>query len=594
MNAAERDRLRVNLAIAIKQKEAEAAANSGPKPLIEYQTDPIGFLVDKLGIPRRTLVWSENPEYADHTWDGTPDPLVVICNAVAEGKNVVVKSATGTGKSFLAAGLALWFEACWYRARIGTYAPRESQLRDYMWAEMGKHWAVFRTMFPSAMMQDLALFMDGRNRDDKGREAWSAVGKAVQLKAGETVSTAAQGIHGADMMLFVEEAEGVMVPVFEALENTCTAPHNFMMVFGNPNSEVGMLHQLSLRPSWVSVRISALDHPNVVCDDASIVPGAVSRKSILERAEKYRLPKTVDGWYDLYSNEAHHTFQSRVRGIPPGQSKDALIKMQWIQDAQSKMRRLLNEYGALERMEAELVEQGYPYALGVDPSQSEDGDMAATAQFLGPYCVSLEAGPCPNAKHLGQQVARTAALLKVLPEHIGVDAIGIGASTANELNDLLPRHIQSLHSGGAALTRLAKAGESDKWIWDAGLFWNLRAQMYWQLAMDLQAGIIGLPDDLELTQELVSIEYDDTRPKTIVNPKDIIRERLGRSPNKADAVVYANWVRSRATPVETIMADASNRALGFRMAGNAMIPIDPLESGRDIPHGQESVEPYWR
>lgn len=589
------DWARLDVEIAYKER-IEAGEDGRAKPLAQYQLNPIGFLTERLRIPRRTIVWSENPGYEGHVWDGTPDPLVAICNAVAAGQNVVVKSATGTGKSYLAAGLAMWFEASWFEARIGTYAPRESQLRDYMWAEMGKHWRAFREMFPSALMQDLKLFVDGSNQDERGREAWSAVGKAVQIRAGEPISTAAQGIHGPHMMLFVEEGEGVAAPVFEALENTCTAPHNFMMVFGNPNSELGTLHQLSMRPSWVSITISALDHPNVVCDDADIVPGAVSRKSILDRAEKYHVP-LVNGRYDLHSDDAHPSFKSRVRGIPPGQSERALIKLGWVYAAQSRWRALVAQHGgSVAALEAALTQQEWPHALGIDPSQSPDGDRAGVAHFVGPVCLSVTAEPCPNAKHLGKRLFLEAQRLQVDPRNIGVDAIGVGSSTANELNDLYePRRIKDLHSGGAPFSRVAKAGEDASWVWDSNLFRNLRAQMYWQLAMDLQAGTVALPDDKELAQELVAPEYDDTGGKTIIEGKEDIRERLGRSPNKADAVVYANWVRARTTPVDKKKVDPDNQSLGWRKNGDTLQPLTlaDLRKPPALPKGARGVKKYW-
>lgn len=586
------DWARLDVEIAYKER-IEAGEVPDGRPLVKYQRDPIGFLTEVLGIPRRTIVWSENPGYEGHVWDGTPDPLVAICRAVADGRNVAVESATGTGKSFLAAGLVLWFLACFENARVPSYAPKEDQLRQYMWAEMGKHWATFLKHFPDAGMQDLALFV---NKHAKDKALWSASGIPVQVRSNEPIATRAAGIHAEHMMLPLEEVEGIQTPVIEALENTCTAPHNFFVALGNPNGELGTLHQLYSRPSWVGIRISALDHPNVVCDDAKIVPGAVSRKSILDRAEKYKVPE-VGGLYDLHSEEAHPSFKSRVRGIPPGQSEKALIKLSWVYAAQSRWRALVTQHGgSVKAMEDALTKQEWPHALGIDPSQSPDGDRAGVAHFIGPICLSVTAEPCPNAKHLGKRMYLEAQRLKVDPRNIGVDAIGIGSSTANELNDLYePKRIKDLISGGAPFARVAKAGEDSSWVWDSNLFRNLRAQMYWQLAMDLQAGTVALPDDKELAQELVAPEYDDTGGKTILEDKDDIRARLGRSPNKADAVVYANWVRARTTPVDKKKRDPDHQSLGFRKVGNSVQPMTlaDLRKPPALPRGAKGVKKYW-
>ena len=69
--------------------------------------------------------------------------------------------------------------------------------------------------------------------------------------------------------------------------------------------------------------------------------------------------------------------------------------------------------------------------------------------------------------------------------------------------------------------------------------------MYWKLRTDLQRGHIALPDDRELFDDLTTPTWFTRNGKILVEPKEKIRERLGRSPDKGDAVVMWNWVRSR-------------------------------------------------
>ena len=52
----------------------------------------------------------------------------------------------------------------------------------------------------------------------------------------------------------------------------------------------------------------------------------------------------------------------------------------------------------------------------------------------------------------------------------------------------------------------------------------------------------------ELWEELVSPTFEDDNKVVKIEPKEDIKSRLGRSPNKADAFVMANWVRERAIP----------------------------------------------
>lgn len=69
------------------------------KVYVEYQDEPIAFAVDHRGIREETLRGSLNPGYENHVWDGTPDPIVALAEALVEWKDVGVESATGTGKS---------------------------------------------------------------------------------------------------------------------------------------------------------------------------------------------------------------------------------------------------------------------------------------------------------------------------------------------------------------------------------------------------------------------------------------------------------------------------------------------------------------
>jgi phage terminase large subunit len=526
------------------ERLAALDATRRTQPLTQYQQDPEGFCVDVLGIPRHTIRWSLVGGYEGHEWDGTPDPLANVLQGLATWENVAVESATGVGKSFLGAAITLWFLASWRGARVFTFAPKEDQLRLYIWAEMGKMWPAFSRQFPQASMQDLRLYMDPDSAD---REAWSAVGYAVSVRAGETVSTKAAGMHAEHMLLITEETPGIQPAVLEAHENTCTAPHNLRLALGNVDSKTDSLHQLAIRPSFRAVRISAYDHPNVVRDDPTIVPGAVSRKSIESRREKY--------------GEKHRLYESRVRGIAPDEAEDALVRLAWLETAAERA----------EVWREKAKQASWPVAYGVDVANSESGDHAAVSRWRGPYMGRITSRPCPNATDLGTAVWTQGQADGVSPEHIGVDAIGVGAATVNELNRLASagraansRVVASLHGGGAPKKRLAKGSEGEGWQVDANLFANLRAQMYWQFREDVRCGRVAIERDPELFEELTAVQYEVKGGKVLIQSKDEIRHKLGRSPNKADAAVYGNWVRPRTEPPPAMPANAIDRDHGVR------------------------------
>lgn len=485
------------------------------KPDVAYRHRLIDWCVDRMGIPRETLVWSLNEAYGTHRWDGTTDPLVAIAKALEDWSDVGVESGTGTGKSFFAALVILWFLACWEGARVFTFAPKEDQLRLFIWMELGKLWPKFVALFPTAELTDLTLRMRG-GLDD----SWAARGYAVGVRAGEEVATKAAGMHAADMLIIGEETPGIPKPIITAHENTCTAPHNLRLYLGNPDNQQDTLHQICQSPGVVAIRISAHDHPNVVADNPNIIPGAVSRKAIERRRKKYGVDSPLYG--------------SRVRGISPLEAENALIKAAWVQAAQARY------------LDPKL--RRGKKGMGVDVANSDSGDQAAIARGIGACCLEVDAFACPDANVLGTEIVAECRADGVDEAHVGVDAGGVGAGTINEAKRLGFR-VQALHSGPGKIQLMDEdkdTEEGQKKAANVERFGSRRSAFWWQLRMDLQRGKIALPPgDDELLLDLVALTWEVKNGAIHVEKKEDVRERLGRSPNKGDACAYWNWTRDR-------------------------------------------------
>ena len=490
---------------------------AGPEPLTEYQLEPVRFAVDVLGIPEHTIRWSRNDGYAAHEWDGTPDPLVVMAEALADWQDVGAESATGTGKSFWTAALILWFLGSFKGARVYTFAPKEEQLRQYIWTEIGKMWPRFKARFPSAELIDLKIRMDsGTDAED----SWGAVGYAVGVRAGEQVATKAAGMHAEHMLIVNEETPGIHPAILAAQENTCTAPHNLRISIGNPDNQQDTLHRFCTSPGVVAVRISALDHPNVVTGNDSLVPGAVGRKSVERRVRQY--------------GEAGRMYQSRIRGMCPTEAEEALIRLDWCKEAADR-------YGD------PAYRVGRP-AWGVDVANSEAGDKAALARWMGACLREVESFACPDANQLG---AKVVAELKATKDgratHVGIDSVGVGAGAVNEAKRL-GVIVQALNGGARATKTVDErldVKDGQKRVANEELFANLRAQMWWAMREDLRNGRVALVNDPELFADLTAPTWWTHNGKIHVEAKEDMKGRLGRSPDKGDAAVYGNWVRHR-------------------------------------------------
>lgn len=271
----------------------------GIEPHTSYQTDPVRWAVDKLGVNEASLRWSLNPGYQSHEWDGTKDPMAQALESIAAGQHVAVESGTGTGKTYTAAIAVLWFLACFLNSLVVTIAPIRDQLLLHVWKEIGRFWPRFQRWFPTAVYTSGKIRMLG-----KGKEHWAATAFTAGVGAEEVSSVRTQGWHAKHMLFLLEECPDIHPAMLTAIENTCVSPTtNLRLAIGNPDSQADGLHLLALRDSVTAYRASALDHPNVVLRDPDVIAGAVTFESIEQRKELYLASPAM--------------YDSRIRGICP-------------------------------------------------------------------------------------------------------------------------------------------------------------------------------------------------------------------------------------------------------------------------------------
>ena len=122
----------------------------------------------------------------------------------------------------------------------------------------------------------------------------------------------------------------------------------------------------------------------------------------------------------------------------------------------------------------------------------------------------------------------------ISPENCGIDTVGLGAGVYDYLKEKGKKCVEVI--SGAKPTKSAESFE----------FKNLRSQMWWQFRQDCKNKLIKVnSNDEELLTDLCAPRYKIVNEKVIqVESKDDIKQRIGRSPDKGDAVVYANAMRN--------------------------------------------------
>ena len=135
-------------------------------------------------------------------------------------------------------------------------------------------------------------------------------------------------------------------------------------------------------------------------------------------------------------------------------------------------------------------------------------------------------------------ITRTIQLIndyQIDPNYVGIDSVGVGAGVVDSLKQQ-GYNVVELQGG-------AKPEETD--IEEAFKPFNLRSQMYYELRKDLINGEIGNLTNESLRLELQAIKYEIYADRTVkVVSKEAIKKLLGKSPDFADALVYANWVKT--------------------------------------------------
>jgi len=174
-----------------------------------------------------------------------------------------------------------------------------------------------------------------------------------------------------------------------------------------------------------------------------------------------------------------------------------------------------------------------PSDVGVDPSRGGD-DQTVFAPRVGDFfkeCITYE----------GREVRDGPTLVALFMENFGVeysgnvkiDIIGIGSSCYD------------IFDSDTNMTTIAvnfTEGTNATDVTGLLKMRNVRAEAYWTLreALDPESGLqIALPPDEELIEDLAAPRWKRTTTGLLLEDKDQIRSRIGRSPGKGDAIAIS-------------------------------------------------------
>ncbi len=190
--------------------------------------------------------------------------------------------------------------------------------------------------------------------------------------------------------------------------------------------------------------------------------------------------------------------------------------------------------------------------LGVDPSRGGRDETVMSPKYGVRYFGEQVVIPGAGAPD-GQTVAGLCIANGQKNTRYGVDVIGIGASVYDHLKDLVGDRVEELN--GASTRR--SEGKPDK----SGRleFKNDRAYDHWMLreALDPKSGLdLAIPPDRALAADLAAPRWKMSGGKIQIEEKADIKKRIGRSPDRGDALIDAHAT----TPVSVKPRSNTDRA----------------------------------
>lgn len=467
-----------------------------------------------------------------------------MMESVRDNPVTIARSSNAVGKSHGAARIAVWFYKTFPDSQVyTTAAPPEKNLRKIIWGELG-----------SLVAKHPALFVNDRISQDMNiqRDSLSFITGVSIPMAGTPEQREAKfsGKHAPNLLFIVDEGDAVPEEVYKGIESCMSGGNARLLVMFNPRSEYGHIAKMEKSRQGHICVLSALVHPNVVTGE-DIIPGAVNRSTTVRRinewtralapdektdTECFELPAYLVGTTCLSKNGEQYlplpagwrkvtttAFFYMVLGEYPPQSETQLISRVWVDNAVSRWLTYVATYGEVPPTPSGLA--------GLDVAEFGKDWNVLCFRYGGwvPRIKDRWNGIDPD-----DSAIKAAAKIKALDRKITVkvDATGVGSGVASRMRKLGIAKTIGVKVAASPTTKAQKGADEE------GEFGILRDQLWWSCArwLEKDPGAM-LPPDEELAEELcIPLYWEDSKGKIKVTDKETMREMLGRSPDKADAL----------------------------------------------------------
>ncbi len=422
-----------------------------------------------------------------------------ILKSVRDNMRTAVRSCHGIGKTFTAAMCILWFLYTHPKAIVLSTAPTWRQVEKLIWKEI-------RSAYREAVIPLGGNLLPKTPELHLIHDEWYAAG----LSTNEPDRF--QGFHEEHILVIVDEAAGVNLEIYEAIEGILTSSGARLLLIGNPTA-IGtpFYDAFTKNIGYKTFHVSAFDTPNFKA--FGITQDDIANDTWQEKVQEVPYPRLITPQWvsDRYKawGENSAPYQVRVMGNFPQQGEDTLIPLLWIELA-------------MERWEETHEEK--PVQIGVDVA-AYGSDKTVIAVRKGKKLSALNVYSQKNTRETAGLVVQHARENDT--RKIAVDEIGIGRGVVDSLEE------EGYYGVGVNVAERSR---------DPERYHNLRAELWYSFRemLDPDKEPIALPPDDELLSELASVKYKvDARGAIQIESKEDMKKRLGHSPDRADAAVLA-------------------------------------------------------
>ncbi|MBA1159377.1 terminase [Microvirga mediterraneensis] len=294
------------------------------------------------------------------------------------------------------------------------------------------------------------------------------------------------GLHnaGSTPWYLFDEASAIPRAIFEVSEGGLTDGEPMRFLFGNPTKNTGFFYDT----------FHKLRH-------------RFKTRQIDSRNARMTNKATIEGWRKDWGEDSDF-FRVRVKGQFPAQAATQFISKGDIEAAQ-KREVYFNDTD--------------PIIISLDVARYGD-DQSVIRVRRGRDARSRKPIKFKKLDTM-QLAARTVALYQeLLADALIIDAAGVGGPVADRIRQIDP-HINLIEFNGGKSVPVADPQYHD---WNAYAWGEMRKALRDGLAID---------DDPELEEELAARNYSfDGNNAIILEPKEIMKQEIGRSPDNADAL----------------------------------------------------------